>query len=109
MRLPWAKRSPSGRGRARLPHPRMDPLLEELRALYRETDALSAGWSCPSSTECCRFGITGREPYVTSLELAALRRARGAQAPRAPGAHGPKVRKRALRVVDGERPCPMLS
>jgi Fe-S-cluster containining protein len=82
-----------------------DALLEELSALYREVDALYAGWSCPSSTECCRFGVTGRQPYVTSIELAAVRRAiarRGA--PLAPG-------KRALPITDDEereRICPLL-
>jgi hypothetical protein len=50
-------------------------LLEELSALYRQVDLSLAGASCPSSTECCRFGVTGREPYVTSIEIAALRRA----------------------------------
>ena len=33
-----------------------------------EVDALYADWSCPSSTECCRFGVTGRQPYLTSIE-----------------------------------------
>jgi uncharacterized protein len=50
-------------------------LLEELSALYRQADLSQEGASCPSSTECCRFGVTGREPYVTSIEVAALRRA----------------------------------
>jgi len=50
-------------------------LLEELFALYRQVDLSFEGASCPSSTECCRFGVTGREPYVTSVEVAALRRA----------------------------------
>ena len=82
-----------------------DALLAELRALYRDVGALYEGWSCPSSTECCRFGVTGRQPYVTSIELAAIRRAiarRGA--PLAPA-------KRALPITeDGEREriCPLL-
>jgi Fe-S-cluster containining protein len=50
-------------------------LLEELLALYRQVDLSQQGASCPASTECCRFGVTGREPYVTSIEVAALRRA----------------------------------
>jgi uncharacterized protein len=80
-------------------------LLEQLRALYREVDALHEGWSCPSSTECCRFGVTGRQPYVTSIELLAVRRAitrRGA--PLAAG-------KRALPITldeERERICPLL-
>ena len=50
-------------------------LLEELAELYRQVDLSQVGASCPASTECCRFGVTGREPYVTSIEVAALRRA----------------------------------
>ena len=46
--------------------------LAALRALYAEADALYAGWSCPTSRECCHFGITGREPYVTAIELLAI-------------------------------------
>ena len=52
-----------------------DGHLAELSALFAETDALFAGSSCPGSTECCRFGVTGREPYVTSVELSAIARA----------------------------------
>ncbi|HEX4334432.1 MAG TPA: hypothetical protein VH062_00885 [Polyangiaceae bacterium] len=50
-------------------------LLDELAELYRRVEAAYAGSSCPASTECCRFGVTGREPYVTSIEIAALTRA----------------------------------
>jgi Fe-S-cluster containining protein len=50
-------------------------LLAELGALYDDVDALYVGASCDRSTECCRFGITGREPQVTSLELALVARA----------------------------------
>jgi Fe-S-cluster containining protein len=50
-------------------------LLRELDAIYAEADRLYAGWSCPASTECCRFGVTGREPYVTSIELARVTKA----------------------------------
>jgi hypothetical protein len=81
--------------------------LEELRALYRETDALFEGASCDASTECCRFGVTGREPQVTSIELALLRRAIG----RRGGALAQK--KRALPLAneattESERTCPLL-
>jgi Fe-S-cluster containining protein len=82
-----------------------DELLDELRALYREVDGLYAGWSCPSSTECCRFGVTGRQPYVTSIELSAVRQALARRgAPLAPS-------KRALPITkdeERERICPML-
>lgn len=80
-------------------------LLAELAALYREVDALYAGWSCPSTTECCRFGMIGRQPYVTSIELAALQRGLARRgAPLAP-------KKRALPITadgESERICPML-
>ena len=81
-------------------------LLAALAALYREVDALHAGFSCPASTECCRFGLTGREPYVTSLELLAIERAvarRGGML---------SARKRALPLQGAgehdERTCPLL-
>ena len=80
-------------------------LLDELAQLYREVDALYAAWSCPGTTECCRFGVTGRQPYVTSIELAAIRRAiarRGAPL---------AASKRALPITEDaerERICPML-
>jgi Fe-S-cluster containining protein len=54
-------------------------LLLLLEALYAEVDSAHAGTTCPRSSECCRFGITGREPQVTSLELALVRRALGAR------------------------------
>ncbi|MBI4952865.1 MAG: hypothetical protein HY908_12595 [Myxococcales bacterium] len=50
-------------------------LCAELEGLYARLDAVFAGSSCPASTECCRPGLFGREPYVTSLELALLGRA----------------------------------
>src|SRR5262245_35018941 len=49
--------------------------LRELRALYAKIDDALQGWGCESSTECCRFGVTGREPYPTAVELAELERA----------------------------------
>jgi uncharacterized protein len=82
-----------------------DALLRELDALYREVDAHYADWSCPSSTECCRFGITGRQPYLTSIEALALTRAiarRGGM---------PRPKKRALPLTQDasrERICPLL-
>jgi hypothetical protein len=83
---------------------RADALLEELAAVYRDADGLFAGWSCPASTECCRFGITGREPYVTSIELDVVERAIAARG-------GPRSWKRSLPIAMGtaERVCPMLT
>jgi Fe-S-cluster containining protein len=53
----------------------LDVLYAELEAIYAEAEALYAGWSCEGSTDCCHFERTGREPYVTSLELGYLLRA----------------------------------
>jgi len=79
--------------------------LAELAALYARADALYAGWSCPGSTECCRFGITGRQPYVTAIESSAIRHALAQRGgPLAPA-------KRALPIALGEereRVCPLL-
>lgn len=74
--------------------------LESLRAVYREVDALLAGWTCDASTDCCRFGVTGREPYPTSVEIAELERAVRAR--------GGLPKRRALPVAD-ERRCALLS
>jgi Fe-S-cluster containining protein len=82
---------------------REQELLGELRALYREVDALYAGASCEASSECCRFGITGREPQVTSLELLLVQKAIAAR--------GGMLKKRALPITqegERERMCPLL-
>jgi Fe-S-cluster containining protein len=108
---------PDARSRARKERDEQASLFEELAAIYREVDHAFAGHGCPASTECCRFGITGREPYVTSIELALVERAvarlGGARAigkppapltaPEEPSGRG----KRRLAVVD-ERVCPLL-
>ncbi len=78
--------------------------LAALADVYRDADALFAGWACPSSTECCRFGITGREPYVTSIELEALLAATAKTGIRLAAKRHP----RGLRLVDSERRCPLL-
>jgi hypothetical protein len=82
----------------------------ELLAIYAEAEALLAGWSCscavacaPEAPEgrCCHFGVTGREPYPTPVELEEVRhvmRTAGV-APRDP---------RRLPLADA-RPCPLLS
>lgn len=84
--IPWRKR----------------PEREELRAIYREADALLDGYACDASTDCCRFGVTGREPYVTEVELAEIRAAIAEN-----GGHR-ATRKRSLEIA-GERRCPMLT
>jgi Fe-S-cluster containining protein len=84
-----------------------EELLNALAGLYGEVDALHAGFSCPASTECCRFGLTGREPYVTSIELLAIERALARR-----GGGLPSTRKRALPLhgatPEDERTCPLL-
>ena len=37
-------------------------------AILDEASARVAHVTCDASTECCRFGITGREPWVTQAE-----------------------------------------
>lgn len=74
--------------------------LDELRALYAEVDGLTAGWGCDASTDCCRFGVTGREPYPTAIEIMELERA-----VRARGG----LPKRRVLPVASERRCELLS
>jgi Fe-S-cluster containining protein len=81
-------------------------LLAELQALYREVDARFGGWSCPASTECCRFGLTRLEPYVTSIEYLAVLTAIGRRGGKL------QARRKALPLADSgvrdERTCPLL-
>lgn len=81
-----------------------------LLALYAEVDALLDGWTCACSrsgvggtpeAQCCHFGVTGREPYPTAVELEEVRHAMRAAsvAPRDP-------RKLPMAEL---RPCPLLS
>lgn len=72
---------------------------DQLRALYKEVEALLDGWSCQQSTDCCRFGVTGREPYPTAIELAELQAAVAAR--------GGLPKRRTLPVAD-ERRCQLL-
>lgn len=103
-------------------HPRQsdrvaqNDLFDELHAIYRDVDTALGVDSCPATTECCRFGITGREPYVTSIEVALVERAiarrGGARAlGRAPSPLQEEATfradKRRLGMID-EQPCPLL-
>jgi uncharacterized protein len=82
-----------------VPHPFRDhPARAELRKLYEKTDALLAHLSCDGATECCRFGITGREPYPTAVELAELDLALKS---------APLPKTRHLATLN-ERRCPVL-
>jgi uncharacterized protein len=75
--------------------------LDALRALYAEVEAALTGWTCESSTDCCHFGRTGREPYLWPNEWALLERAlRGRPLPRS---------ARASLPIADERRCPLLS
>lgn len=86
--------------------------LAELRALYATVDRALEGWGCDASTDCCRFGVTGREPYPTAIEIAELERAVRAR--------GGLPKRRSLPVVaskrgqrerrgdDAERRCALL-
>ena len=78
--------------------------MDELRRLYERVDEALVGWGCDASTECCRFGVTGREPYPTAVEVAELERA-----VRARGGL-PKRRALPLASKDGsdERRCALL-
>ncbi|HEY3817855.1 MAG TPA: YkgJ family cysteine cluster protein [Polyangiaceae bacterium] len=86
------------------------PERRELRELYRQVDALLAGWTCACSragvggvpeAQCCHFAVTGREPYPTAVELEEVRHAVKASPPARPD---PK------RLPMAElRACPLLS
>jgi Fe-S-cluster containining protein len=92
---------------SRTPAWKASPARAGLLAVYADVDALLAPFSCDASTECCRFGVTGREPYVTPLELAEVEHAiaaRGAVLPRPPPG-----RTGRLPVLDEERRCPLLT
>lgn len=86
-----------------------ESLVEGLRALYRDVDAAYATTSCPGTTECCRFGRTGREPYVTALEVELMRRGGAKRGGGAPPRPAPLHETHQLRVVADERPCPLLT
>lgn len=37
-------------------------------AVLAEADRVLDGFGCEASTDCCRFAVTGREPWVTQVE-----------------------------------------
>lgn len=79
-----------------------DPARAALLAVYDEADRAVSTFSCDASTECCRFGITGREPYVTAVELEELRYALAVAGVGRRRVHLPVAGDPA------ERPCPLL-
>lgn len=48
-------------------------------AVLQEADRLLEGWECPTCTaatgsaNCCRFALTGREPWLTEAEWRVIR------------------------------------
>ena len=77
-------------------------LLSEIRALYARIDAALDGWTCDASTDCCRFGVTGREPYPTAIEVAEIERAVKARGGL------PKRKLRLLPLAREEKRCALL-
>ena len=75
----------------------------ELVVLYSELDERFADARCANSSECCRFGITGREPQVTSVEVALIARAIAQRG----GKLSKRLRALTLSSRD-ERTCPLL-
>ncbi len=84
-----------------------NPHRAQLLELYAEADALLADWTCSCAPEgeapapCCRFAVTGREPYPSAVEIEEVRHAlrAGSITPRDP---------RRLPMAAGA-PCPLLS
>ena len=86
----------------------------ELIAIYRAADALFEGWACgcalqadarANAPDCCHFGVTGREPYPSAVELEEVRfgvRAAGITLAR------PREARRLPSAL-GERRCPLLA
>lgn len=83
-----------------------DPTRAELLALYAEVDARLAEFSCDGSTECCQFGITGREPYPTAIELTEVKHAIAASGLTLTR---PARSKRALPIQGDPKRCPLLT
>jgi len=85
------------------------PARARLLALYAEVDAILAEYTCDASTACCRFGVTGREPYPTAAERAEIE-----HAVKSLGGEGALRRRLPLAPLEGaavreERVCPLLS
>ena len=95
------------------------PARAELRAIYAEVDAALAPFSCEGTRDCCHFGVTGREPYPTAVEMAEVHEAvRAAGISLGAVGRGASRARRALPVVARDaanspdrdaRRCPLLS
>jgi hypothetical protein len=83
-----------------------------LLSLYAQVDALLEGQTCACSlagvggvpeAQCCHFGVTGREPYPTAVELEEVRHAMRA-------ASLDRASPRKLPIAPSSlRPCPLLA
>jgi Fe-S-cluster containining protein len=91
----------------------------EVLALYAEADRLLAGWTCESSTDCCRFAVTGREPQLWPNEWRVLERAIAARGvpirklrvvggPARLGRASPVAKAKRSPLKDAEETCPLL-
>jgi Fe-S-cluster containining protein len=85
-----------------------NPLRADLLALYGEVDALLSPYTCDGSAECCRFGITNREPYPTAVELAEVEHAVRGQGLKLEPSAGRAAGKRGLPLADAVGACPLL-
>lgn len=92
---------------------RDDPARKTLLSLYEQADALVSSATCACSVAapvgegeetapCCRFAVTGREPYPTAVELAEVEHAMRARG-------GAGRRGRRLPLASELRTCPLLS
>jgi Fe-S-cluster containining protein len=76
-----------------------------VRAVYADLDARPVERACEGRTDCCRFRITGRTPYVTRGEALVA-----ARALRASGRRGPSGNAASAAASDARRrgDCPLL-
>lgn len=76
------------------------PQARDALTILRDADAATAGMTCDASTTCCRFGVTGREPYLTGAEWALV----VAEVKR----QGRKMPTLDVRAADADERCPFL-
>lgn len=67
-------------------------------AILADADAAAIGATCDASTDCCRFSVTGREPYITRVEWELVVKEQRRQGRRLPDLPG-----------DDDGRCPFLS
>ncbi len=86
------------------------PARAELIQIYAEVDDLVRDCTCTCAAatgaddaRCCQFGVTGREPYPTPVELCEVEHGR-----RASGA-APRTARPRVQLPLAEASCPLLS